>query len=200
MQKYLLWISSSFLDIFIQNRGKKAVPKSNCHKELLILKKWMFALKQKLFWKKWLLRKSDCSEKRRKKQLLWENSYSENVTVVTKYSLRKSVKSSFSKNKVVLKSCMYHKRLNVSNVSIPEEATHQRCSLQKAVLKNFRLSIGKPLHWTLFLIELQVWRPAIVLKETLTKVFACEYCENFKNTFFQEYLQTTVSAVPASYC
>lgn len=54
---------------------------------------------------------------------------------------------------------MYHKRLNVSNVSIPEEATHQRCSVQKAVLKNFALSIGKPLRWTLFLIELQVFRP-----------------------------------------
>ena len=51
-----------------------------------------------------------------------------------------------------------------------------------------------------FLIELQAWRPATVLKETTTKMFFCEYCENFKKTYFQEKLQTTASAVPASYC
>ena len=53
---------------------------------------------------------------------------------------------------------------------------------------------------SLFLIELQAWKPATVLKETLTKVFFCEYCENFKNTYFQENLQTTASAILASYC
>ena len=30
-------------------------------------------------------------------------------------------------------------------------------------------------------------------KETLAQVFSCEFCDNFKNTFFTEYLWTTAS-------
>ena len=30
-------------------------------------------------------------------------------------------------------------------------------------------------------------------KETPTQVFFCEICENFKNTYFEEHLQTTAS-------
>ena len=37
------------------------------------------------------------------------------------------------------------------------------------------------------------------IKRDFNKVFFCEYCENFKNTNFQENLQITFSAVPASY-
>ena len=38
------------------------------------------------------------------------------------------------------------------------------------------------------------------IKRDFNKRFFCEYCENFKNAYFQENLQTTASAVPASYC
>ena len=37
----------------------------------------------------------------------------------------------------------------------------------KAVLKNFATFTGKQLSWSLFLIKLQVWRPATLLKKTL---------------------------------
>ena len=30
--------------------------------------------------------------------------------------------------------------------------------------------------------------------QTPTQVFSCEYCEIFKNTYFEEHLQTTASA------
>ena len=30
-------------------------------------------------------------------------------------------------------------------------------------------------------------------KETPTQVFSCEYCEIFKNTYFEEHLQTAAS-------
>ena len=49
-------------------------------------------------------------------------------------------------------------------------------------------------------LELQVWRSATLLKETPTKVFSCEYCNIFKNTYFEENLSTIASATPASYC
>ena len=36
----------------------------------------------------------------------------------------------------------------------------------------------------------------LILKESLTQVFSCEYYKIFKNTYFDENLRTTVSAVP----
>ena len=46
---------------------------------------------------------------------------------------------------------------------------------------------GKHLCWSYFLIKLQACRFAILLKETPTQVFSCEY--------FEEYLQTAASVV-----
>ena len=83
---------------------------------------------------------------------------------------------------------LYHKL----NKCLNSRSRHQSCSIKKAVLKNFPIS-QENLRWSLFLIELQARRPATVLKETPTKVFFCEYCEHFKNTYFQDILETTAS-------
>ena len=51
-------------------------------------------------------------------------------------------------------------------------SSHRRCSLKKAVLKNFALFRGKYLSWSLFLIMLQAMRPAPLLKrDSNTGVF-----------------------------
>ena len=48
------------------------------------------------------------------------------------------------------------------------------------------------------LIKLQGFRPATLLKETLTQVFSCEYCKTFKDTFFTERLrETAFENIPA---
>ena len=91
---------------------------------------------------------------------------------------------------------MYHKLKKCLN----SRSRHQRCSIEKAILKNFSIFTGKHLRWTLFFNRVAGLKPATVLKETPTKMFFCGYCENFKKTYFQEKLQTTASAVPASYC
>ena len=70
---------------------------------------------------------------------------------------------------------MYHK---LKDVLIPEAAT--RGVIEKVVIKNFAIFTGKHLCWSLF------------LKETLIKVFSCEYCE-----IFEKNLRTTASAIPA---
>ena len=75
---------------------------------------------------------------------------------------------------------MYHK---LKDVLIPEAAT--RDVIEKVVIKNFAIFTGKHLCWSLF------------LKETPIKVFSCEYCEIFKNTYFEKNLRTTASAIPA---
>ena len=46
-------------------------------------------------------------------------------------------------------------------------SSHRSCSVKKAVLKNFANFTGKHLCWSLFLITLQVFRPAILLKKIL---------------------------------
>ena len=75
---YLVFIVNSF------STKKVRAPKSTRPKQLPILKKWLlgrsFALKKEVFWKKWLLRRGDCSYKR---------SSSKKVASLKKYELRK---------------------------------------------------------------------------------------------------------------
>ena len=55
---------------------------------------------------------------------------------------------------------------------------------------------SKKLCWSLFLIKLQFWGPATLLKKTRTQVLSCEFCELFKNIYFLEDLQTASSETP----
>ena len=59
--------------------------------------------------------------------------------------------------------------------------------MQKGVLRNFSKFTGKHLCQSLFFNK--------VKKETLAQVFSCEFCENFKNTFFTEHVWTTGSRI-----
>ena len=43
-------------------------------------------------------------------------------------------------------------------------SSHQRCSVKKVALKNFANFTGKHVCWCHFLIKLQAWRPATLLK------------------------------------
>ena len=58
---------------------------------------------------------------------------------------------------------------------------------------------GKNLCWSLFLIKLQVFRPATLLKRDSDTGISCEICEIFKNVFFEEHLWTTASVVSFSW-
>ena len=66
--------------------------------------------------------------------------------------------------------------------------SHWRCSTKKDVLKNFAIFTKMHLCWSLFIIKLQAFRTAILLKETPTQMFFCKYLEILKNIFFTEYL------------
>ena len=67
----------------------------------------------------------------------------------------------------------------------PEEATGG--FLQRKVFLKVSNFTGKHLCWSLFLIRDSI------------QVFSSEICEIFKNTFFEEQLQTTVSETPEVY-
>ena len=54
-------------------------------------------------------------------------------------------------------------------------SSQQRCSFRKGVLTELSL------------------RPSTLLKKTLTRVFSCEFCEIYNNTFFTEHLWATAS-------
>ena len=53
------------------------------------------------------------------------------------------------------------------------------------VLKSFTVFTGNTCV-SLFLIKLQAFRSATLLKRDSNTDVSCEYCENFKNSFFHE--------------
>ena len=57
-----------------------------------------------------------------------------------------------------------------------------RCPVKRSVLKNFTSFTGKQLCWNLFLINLEVFRPALYWREIPTQVLSCEIRGIFKNT------------------
>ena len=61
---------------------------------------------------------------------------------------------------------MYHGIMSKwrKNYSISYRNSHQRCSINKAVLKNFAILIERHPCWSLFLIKLQAFRSATLIK------------------------------------
>ena len=82
--------------------------------------------------------------------------------------------------------------LSIDNFNVSVGTSVNRNSLSQmlfkiGILKNYAIFIGKHLCWSLFLLK------RLFQKETPTKVFSCEYCKIFKNTFFTENLRKTPS-------
>ena len=90
--------------------------------------------------------------------------------------------------------------------------SHWRCSVKEGVFLKRRAGVseqpfidplqrrcswikftGKNLSWSLFLIKLQLWEPANLLKKAPTQVFFCEICKLFKSNYFEEHLWTSAS-------
>ena len=65
--------------------------------------------------------------------------------------------------------------------------------LKKAALKNFTKLTGKHLCWSPFFNKAAGLTCNFLEKETPKKVFFCEFCQNFKKTFFVEHHQATAS-------
>ena len=81
---------------------------------------------------------------------------------------------------------------------------HRRCSIKKALLKDFAVFTGKHLYLfnkdTLQRVDAATCRVEsrslacnFIKKETLAQVFSCEFCEISKNNFFIEHLWTAAS-------
>ena len=70
---------------------------------------------------------------------------------------------------------------------VPKYRTsHQRCSVEIGILKNFPKFTGEHLRQSLFCNKIAGLRSATLLKETLAQAFSYEFCEIFKNTFFHQ--------------
>ena len=65
--------------------------------------------------------------------------------------------------------------------------------LKIGALKKLVTFTRKHLCWSLFLKQLQGWRPVILLKRTPTQVFLCEYCKIFQSNLFCRTLLVTHS-------
>ena len=113
----------------------------------------------------------------------WTGRGRNDYVMFVSYYLHKFLKLQISKPK---KLCQFQK-----------QSPEVLC--KKAVLKNLAIFTGKALCWSPFLIEWHAWRAAILLKETPTQVFSCDYCKIFKSTYFQENLRTIGPTNLASY-
>ena len=67
-------------------------------------------------------------------------------------------------------------------------SSHWRGSVNQGVLKNVVNFTEKNLCWKLFLINLQLWGRATLLKKTLALALSCEICKLLKNNYFEEHL------------
>ena len=65
-------------------------------------------------------------------------------------------------------------------------SSHQRRFIEKGVLRNFAKFTRKHLCQSLF---------NFIKREALVQMFSCEFCEDFKNTFFTEHLRATAGLV-----
>ena len=72
-------------------------------------------------------------------------------------------------------------------------SSQRRCSIEKGVLKNFAKFTESTCARVTFLIKLQAEAGNFIKKETLAKMFSCEFCEIFKNILFMEHLRATAS-------
>ena len=71
-------------------------------------------------------------------------------------------------------------------VGIPTRSSHQRCSIKKVSLEIWDSSQECQ---NLFFKKVANF----MKKETLARVFSCEFCEISKSTFFTEHILTTTS-------
>ena len=64
---------------------------------------------------------------------------------------------------------------------------------KEGVLRNFSKFTGKHLCQSLFFNKVAGQACDFIKKETLAKLFSCEFCEVSKSTFFTEHLPVTAS-------
>ena len=62
--------------------------------------------------------------------------------------------------------------------------SQRRCSIKRAILKHFAIFMGKHFCWSLFLIKLQTFRPATLLKRNSNAVAFLWILRNFKEHLF----------------
>ena len=85
--------------------------------------------------------------------------------------------------------------LTVRERMLKTEAVVQRCSIKKVFLKISQNPQENTCARVSFLIKLKASAYNFIKKMTLARVFSCEFCKIFNNTFSTEYLQTTASVV-----
>ena len=70
--------------------------------------------------------------------------------------------------------------------TISAKSIRLRMFFKIGTYKNLANFTGKHLCWNLFLINLQAWRPTILIKRDPNTGVSCENCKIFKNTFLTE--------------
>ena len=84
-----------------------------------------------------------------------------------------------------------------TKINLLYRSSHQTCSLKKVFIKNFTKIIGNTCVSVSFLMKPEACN--FIKKETPTKIFSCQFCESFKNTFFTKHFKTASSFCNSSH-
>ena len=80
----------------------------------------------------------------------------------------------------------------------PKEAI-RKCSINKGVSKSIAKFTEKHLCWILFLTKLQASASNFIQRGTPTKVFFCEFCGIFRNSFIIEHFRWQLLTLSSTY-
>ena len=127
-----------------------------------------------------------------KKTLLWYLYLSKAFSTFFSLDLFSIIFDSFIQGTFVKKGSASNNtnRYSFSNTS-DAEAVVLRCPVKKVFLKISQNSQENTCARVSLLIKLQAWDSNLIK----TRMFFCEFCKIFKNTFFTEHLQTTDSVI-----
>ena len=73
-----------------------------------------------------------------------------------------------------------------------DRSSHQKCTIKELFLKISRFS-QESIELEPFYCKVASLKAFNSIKKRLKDMFSCEYCENFKNTYFQEHLWPAIS-------
>ena len=89
-------------------------------------------------------------------------------------------------------SFLFHQKfplLSLKNVLTKQFPKMQKHPFANVIQNRRPIITRKYLCWSPFLIQLEAWRSATLLKKDPTQVFSRKYHKNFKDRFFMEHLR-----------
>ena len=107
---------------------------------------------------------------------LWKATFNENKEEQKTLRCLEKIEINYTCRRIKQKTM--NRWLTSNRIFFFQKRSHRRCSIKKAVLKNFAIFTGKHLHWSLFLKACN-----FIKKETRTQVFPVNIAKFLRTLF-----------------